>query len=262
MKTKILLTIVFILTLSVSYSQTDLEEYFAERPTTPGEEVKSDKENLPIKKESFVAKLKRYKDLGFKVAVVLSSGPITTKVQNPNSTSTFVKNIMLKGKVSSMKKDFEALTQSFTEKLNEAFDTDLFETVDMKKIPYQETKFGKVDDWAVTKYRMVITHYITVEYDYTISGTSKYNVDFTVDMSAPAVEYIHKKGKIKKQFPIRVGKLGFYKGKSLDSEKKFDVEIVEDLHKLVNPILGEELVSELQKIQDEKITGYIEKRKK
>ena len=145
MKNKTLLTMMLFLIFSVAYSQSD-PEYYTDRPTTAGPDVESSKENIPVKKETFSAKLKRYKDEGFKVAIILSSGSITTKPNNPNSTSTLMSQVVLKGNVPSMKDDFVPLVENFAAKMNEAFETDLFEIVDMKKIPYKETKFGKVDD--------------------------------------------------------------------------------------------------------------------
>jgi len=263
MKNKTLLTIMLFLIFSVAYSQSD-SEYFTDRPTTPGPDVESSKENIPVKKEIFSAKLQRYKDEGFKVAVILTSGPITTKPNDPNSTSTLMSQVILKGNVPTMKDDFAPLVESFVAKLNEAFDTDLFEIVDMKKIPYKETKFGNVDNWETTKYKMVITYNIDPQYDYSVAGvaTREYNAKFIVNLNAPAREFVNTKKGVKTKFPIRMGNMGFYTGKSLDSKTEFEVKTVQELHDLVNPTTGADLVVELQKLQDEKIIKYIDKLKK
>ena len=263
MKNKTLLTMMLFLIFSVAYSQSD-SEYFTDRPTTAGPDVESSKENIPVKKETFAAKLQRYKDNGFKVAVVLSSGSITTKPNNSNSTSSLTSQIILKGNVPLMKDDFVPLVENFAAKLNEAFDTDVFEIVDMKKIPYKETKFGKADNWETTKYKMVITYNIDPKYDYSAAGVPnpEYNAKFIVNLNAPAIEFVNTKKGVKTKFPIRMGNMGFYTGKSLDSKTEFEVKTTQELHDLVNPITGADLVVELQKIQDEKIIKYIGKLKK
>jgi len=263
MKNKILLTSMLFLIFSVAYSQSD-PEYFANRSTTAGPDIESSKENIPVKKETFAGKLQRYKDNGFKVAVVLSSGPIKTKPINPNSPSTLTRQLVLKGNIPSMKNDFTPLVENFVAKMNNTFETDLFEIVDMKKIPYKESKFGKIDNWEITKYKMVIVYNISPQYDYSVSGTStnEYTAKFIVHSSAPGHEYVNTKKGVKTKFPIRMGNMGFYTGKSLDSKSNLEVKTVQELHDLVNPITGADLVVELQKLQDEKIVKYINALKK
>ena len=80
MKTKLLLIAAMCCLFSVAYAQDDP---FAGRATTAGPDVASSKENVPVKKESFTAKLERYKSQGFKVAMVMSSGDVTTKPASP-----------------------------------------------------------------------------------------------------------------------------------------------------------------------------------
>lgn len=261
MKTKKLLALALCLVASVAFSQTDP---FEGRPTSAGADVASDKDNVPAKKETFTAKLERYKSEGFKVAVVLGSGPITTKPQpvQTGSSSSLITQITLKGNLPSMEDDFAPLLESFIATMNESFNTDIFEAVDMKTIPYKESKFGNVDDWATTKYKMVVGYSVSPVYDYT-AASGKYSAALSVNLHVVATEYINdpKKG-VKMKFPIRAGNLGFYKSESYKSDNDPGFKTIDELHKVVNPPMGADLLMELQKEQDSKIPKFLEKRKK
>jgi len=253
MKTKLLLTIMLSLSVLIAFAQTDR---FEGRPTTPGSDVESFKENLPVKKETFVAKLDRFKKEGFKVAVVLSSSEYTTKLQPPSSTTSMTTQLTLKGTLPSI--EAGNLLESFTAKMNETFGTDIFEAVDKTKIPYKESKWGKVDDWEVTKYRMVATLLISPVYDYNITS-SKYSGELQVSLSAPIVEYVNEKKGIKMKYPVRGGSLGFYKSAKYESDNNPNIENIEELQALVNPPSGDELVSKIKEEYEANIEKYIEK---
>ena len=260
MKTKNLLVFVLCLLVSAAFSQSDP---FEGRPTSAGPDVASDIDNVPAKKETFTSKLERYKSNGFKVAVILRSEPITTKPQpvQTGSTSSLITQITLKGDLPSMKDDFAPLLESFIAAMNESFNTDIFEAVDMKTIPYKESKFGNIDDWATTKYKMVIEYSVSPLYDYTLAG-GKYSAALSVNLHVIASEYINdpKKG-VKKKFPIRAGNLGAYKSESYNSDNDPGFKTIDELHKVVNPHMGADLVAELQKEQDAKMDDFIKKRK-
>lgn len=262
MKTKNLLTFAMCLMVSVSFSQTDPYEG---RSITAGVDVASPKDNVPVKKETFTAKLERYKKEGFKVAVILYSGKIATKAQ-VSGGAMGPQQIMLKGDMPSMENNFLPLVEGFTAKMNETFSTDIFEIVDLKKIPYRESKWGKVDNWEVTKYKMVLGYNITPLYDYTfmrgVDGTSKYSAELTVHLNATAGEYVNEKKGVKMKYIIRTGNLGHFESDSFVSETDPGIKTIEELHALVNPPMGADLLAELQKLQDKNMPEFIEKRKK
>jgi hypothetical protein len=258
MKTKNLLLFALCLMASFAFSQDDP---FAGRPTSAGPDVASDKDNIPVKKETFASKLERYKSEGFKVAVYLYSGEITTKAAAPSSTTSLVTQMTLKGKLPSMKNDFTPLVEGFIATMNETFSTDVFEIVDMSTIPYKEAKWGKVDDWGATKYKMVVTYSATPVYDYTLTS-GKYSAELTVNLNVIATEFVNEKKGVKMKYPIRAGNLGFYKSPGWESESDPGLKSIDELHTLVNPPMGADLLAELQKEQDEKMDKFIEKRKK
>lgn len=281
MKSKTLLTIALCFTTVFAFSQikglkqqikseasssaeanidTDRAQYFEGRPTSPGPDVESFKENIPAKKESFSDKLARFKTEGFKVAVVLYSGSVKTIPIPTSSTTTLTTQKSLEGSIPSMRSDFVEMAEKLTSALNSAFNTDVFELVDMTKIPYRKVNAGKVDDWEVTKYRLVMTYIIQPEYDYNFS-MNKYNGDFMVNMNLVGTEFVNEKKGVKMKYPLRSGNLGYFK-KAYSSEDDPGISTVAELNALVTPPSGEVLVAELQKQQDENLPKIIEKLKK
>lgn len=258
MKINKVFVLVLCLVASSAFSQTDP---FEGRPTSAGADVASDKDNVPVKKETFTAKLERYKSYGFKVAVVFYSGEIMTKAPNPSATTSASTQKTLKGSIPSLKNELTPLIEGFTATMNETFGTDIFEVVDMATIPYKALKFGNVDDWGPTKYKMVMSYSASPVYDYTFSG-GKYSAELTVNLNVVATEYVNDKKGVKMKFPIRAGNLGFYKSASYESETDPGLKSVEELHALVNPPMGADLLMELQKTQDSNMDKFIEKRKK
>ena len=241
------------------------EALFANRPESPGPDVENFKENLPVKKESFDAKIVRFKKEGFKVAVKLYSGDIITKAPAPAgsgpSSSSGMKQISLSGSVPSIEADLQALVEAYTAKMNESFGTDIFEIVDMSTIPFKEAKWGKVDDWEVTNYRMVVNLSITPVYDYS-SFSGKYSASLGVNLSAPIVEYVHEKKGVKMRYPVRAGALGNFKTEIYNSDSSLGVDSTEDLQAIIKAPMGAELVTKLREVYDSKIEDYIAKIKK
>jgi hypothetical protein len=246
------------LTAPVVFAQTDP---FAGRSTTAGADVSSSKDNVPAKKESFTAKLERYKNEGFKVAVVFYSSEIKTKVAPPSSTTSASKQIVLDGSLPSIKSNLMPLVESFTATMNETFNTDVFEMVDINSIPYKESKWGKVDDWGITKYKMVISYTGSPTYDYTNSG-GKYSASFVVNLNVVATEFVNEKKGVKMKYPIRSGNLGLYRSPNWESDTNPGFKSIEKLETLVNPPSGSDLLAELQSEQDAHMDEFIKKRKK
>ncbi len=282
MKTRNVLTLAFCLIAGMSFGQikglmttdaqknaaaaqeaakAEAEALFADRPTSPSADIASDKPNVPAKKEKFGSKLERYKSEGFKVAVVFNSGSVRTKEEAPSSTTSASSQLRLSGSLPSMKDDLAALAEEFVATMNETFNTDVFEIVDLKTIPYKESKFGKVDDWATTKYKMIVTYSAVPVYNYSLSG-GKYTASLEVNLSVVATEFVNEKKGVKMKYPIRSGNLGFYKSPQWESENEPGFKTIEELAAVVNAPTGADLLAELQKENDSKMDKFIEKRKK
>lgn len=258
MKTKLLLTLIL---CGFAYFVFAQDDPFAGRPTTPGAEVASDKENLPVKKETFTAKLERFKSEGFKVAVIIVTAPIKTKLPVSNATATTSRQLVLDGSLPSMASDLAPLARSFAEQMNKAFSTDIFEVVDLSTIPYREVSLGKVDDWGATIYKMIASYSITPTYDYNLYS-DKYTASLTVNLAMYMTEYVNEKKGIKMKYLVRGTSLGFYKSPSISSDNNPEYSNIDELHAAVNPPMGADLVTELQQLQDKKMAKFIEKRKK
>lgn len=259
MKTKLLLNLILCGFANFVLAQDDP---FAGRPTSPGADIASDKENIPLKKESFSDKLERYKSEGFKVAVVLYSGPITTKPKSTSSTTTsLTTQIQLEGSLPSMAKDFAPLVESFVDQMNTAFATDVFEVVNLAKIPFREVTYGKLNAWESTKYKMVVNYSATPEYDYSYFDGS-YTASLLINLHVIAREFVNGKKGIKIKYLIRAGNLGFYRSESYKSDNNPGISSIDELNTVVNPPSASDLLMKLQKAQDEKMAKFIEKRKK
>jgi len=294
MKTKFLLTIMLCYVLSASFAQnkglkdflmTDerkeaqakldaenaaldayLDKYYGGRPESPDPDVANFEDNIPVKKESFTDKMARYNKQGFKVGVVIKSGAIYTRqpstASGPSSGSGATRNIGLSGSGPSLdEKKTEAIVNKYVKTMNDAFSTDVFEVVDMKKIPVIGDGRIRQDNWVGTKYKTIVTFSISPEYDYTVSG-KEYNAIFRVSLDAPIMEYVNDKKRIKQKYIKYNGDLGHYNAARKTTKEPFGVKTTEELHVIINPPLGDELFENLDKIFDEKIEKYIEKLKK
>lgn len=240
--------------------------YYADRSETPGADVASDKQNIPVKKESFEALLARYKENGFEIAVQFTTGPVYTKAPSSsgNQSSMNLNNgdrqIVLSGSLPSMKNELAPLASSFAKKMNEEFNTDLFKVIDMKTMPYKETKYGKKDNWEATKYKMVVIYTVNLVYDYRIEG-KYWKADFNANMNVRGTDYQYDKKKGVKLKGVFNGSLGGF-NVSLEQEEAFGVKKVEELDAIVNPPKGEGLLQELEDAQAMKFEKFIEKLKK
>lgn len=239
--------ICFVLLTTVVFAQTD-------RPVKPGPDIASDKPNVPAKKETFMAKLERYKAEGFKVAVDLNApDSIFTKFGDATYADPKLGGVPINT-------DFSSLAESFAKAMNEEFETDVFEIVDDMKIPMKTGKMGfQTLDWASTKYKMVVTYSVSAEYDLDYF-MDKYKGLLRVTQMITGTEYVNEKGKVKMKYPIRGGNMGAHTSSTWESET--NVTNTAELHKLVDPAMGDELVSELAKRQSDAMPKLIAKVKK
>lgn len=281
MKTRLLLTMMFILVATIGYSQLKAlknsikkeggegaeylemrDEYFSGRPEVASADVESFKENHPAKKESLNDKMARFKSEGFKVAVVLAPRKsIKTAPPVPESNDAR-KNMMLEGSLPNLTDDeLKGYIENYTAKMNKQFSTDIFEAVDIKTIPFRQLKSKRVDDWEVTKYRMVVTIELTTLYYYTYVVEKKQPVDFnatlTASIRAPAYEYVSDKKGVKKEKVLRPAHLGGFVTETFEPETNNEITQVSELQSLINAPLGADLASKLKENLDAYFDEYI-----
>ena len=242
-------------------AKAEQEALFAERPTSPSADIASDKPNVPAKKEKMEAKIKRYESEGFKVAVVFYSSKIKTKAADPSGPTEGAKQKTLAGSLPSIKDQLKPLAESFVQIMNTEFDTDIFELVDLKNIPYREAKWGKVDDWASTKYKMYISYSATPEYNYP-KYNNEYQANLVVNLAVTGMEYVNEKKGVKMKPAARGGNLGYYQSAEWKSENDPEFKNIDELAAVVNPPMGADLLAELQKVQEPRMEKFIAKQKK
>jgi len=284
MKTKFLLTIIFILVATMGYSQFKAlmkaaggesaeylelrDEYFSGRPEVASAEVESFKENHPAKKETLNEKMKRFKSEGFQVAVILDIRKSIKTVPPMDDESKVTRhNMMLEGSLPNLTNDeLKGLIESYVDKMNEEFSTDIFEAVDIKTIPFRQLKNKRVDDWEVTKYRMVVTIQLTTEFYYTYEVEKKKPVDFhgflSAGIRAPAHEYVNEKKGVKKEKILRPAALGGFATETYKPEGNPKITQLAELQALINAPLGSDLGLKLKENFDAYSDKYIELIKK
>jgi len=134
-----------------------LELAYAGRTTTTSPEVASAKDNTPVKKETFAAKLARIKADGNKVGVVLDLKPVRSNPAERMMSSAMSTPVPVDG--SFMDESLVAIGPEFLKELNTALNTTDLELIDLQKIPYRDVTImgvpGRVDDWWATKYKIV-----------------------------------------------------------------------------------------------------------
>ena len=244
---KILTLFAVLLAVNV-FSQDDR---FKGRSTEVLPDVAQAKENTPVKKESFKDKLSRISADGNKVGVLLKTGPVYVKA-TPKPPKGFQKDAGVATAItkigSSVKGDLPAIEglEEFgpwmVSQLNETFGTDVYELVDISKIPYKEVKvfstMQKVDDWWSTKYKIVVNYSMDAYYEaYTeVKATTDdryFYGSFAFNSNLYILEYfIGKKGGTQK-YIVSGKQMGNYKSEKYQGDKDTEVGTIEELSGLV-----------------------------
>lgn len=156
------------------------KEMLASRPSAAAPEIASQKPNLPPKKEVLSAKVKRFESEGNKIAVVIESQK--TIVRNPT-------NSCLEGAKEIPFEDGEYLNR-ITAKLNELYQTTIFEAVALEKVPVKTVKSFMIDNWWDTKYKVVVSLNQTRAYGINKTGVVT-DVQYFINNVALVTEYIN-----------------------------------------------------------------------
>jgi hypothetical protein len=134
-----------------------------QRPAEVSPELASAKDNVPVKKETFAAKLARIKADGNKIGVAFTCKPLRA---NPGigggnaGSSTFGELLEVKGEID--EPSFLTLGNDLVQELNEALGTTDIELIDLTKIPVKEVSLlgqkGWIDNYWATKYKIVFVY--------------------------------------------------------------------------------------------------------
>lgn len=127
----------------------------ASRPAVPAVAIASKKANVPPKKETFTAKVKRYEAEGHKIAVTMEEQK-TKVTATIGASNVHPKNVGFEGDPEKELVDEEILNYTVNE-LNRVYGTTIFEAVPINQIPLVEVKSYKVDDWWSTCYKTLVS---------------------------------------------------------------------------------------------------------
>jgi|694.fasta_scaffold47737_2 hypothetical protein len=171
---------------------------FASRSTTVSAEMETAKDNLPVKKETFTAKMERIKNDGNKVGVFYylksvqgeakSSATSGPSMMQEASKSEFV---LIEGEYAD--ESLQSVGADFTAELNAALGRTDIDLLDMNKMPYRQTKFGPIDDFWATKYKVVFVLLVEPKIRASHEGSSgkkKFDATMTFVSSLSVLEYI------------------------------------------------------------------------
>lgn len=174
--------------------QAAMDKLYANRPSSVSPALASAKDNVPVKKETFDAKIKRIKSDGNKIGVRLILMPART-VQVESGTMQMAPTPQVEGEY--MDESLMAAGQQFVDELNQLFNTTDFELIDINTIPYREVKVlgntTRVDDWWATKYKVVFAYTLDPRLEpgnQNAGGKIQWTVTVNMLQSLVATEYI------------------------------------------------------------------------
>ncbi|HQQ95601.1 MAG TPA: hypothetical protein PLQ93_13685, partial [Bacteroidia bacterium] len=180
-----------------------IDAAYVNRPTKASGEIASAKDNLPVKKESFDAKMERIKTDGNKVGVLFIHGSAKTKTKpalnstgaGPSMSSGMGEDIYLDSEYKDT--SLQSLGSDFTAELNTALRRNDIELVDLGNIPYRKSRVMGVetlqDDWWTTKYKVLFVYTIDPllsVFQYTTAGNHKFEASLHFGSSVMVYEYI------------------------------------------------------------------------
>jgi len=244
-------------------TQAPKQDYYGGRVATVSAALASAKPEVKVKKQKFKARIDRVKADGNKVAVVVLCSNIGV---NPQSHTIF----------SNQKKQFVRGTYKPIEGINElglktvqdfnkGFDTDVFELVDIKDIPVKDNgKGGKMDDWWVTKYKVIITLKYTpyyIAYVQTTGDSANVKKEFKGQMFVKSMCFVEaaEDGEKKLKGAGKAPKIASYSTDPYMADPSTKVYIIQDLKALVNPASDDGIVNHLINGQDAYNAKFIKK---
>lgn len=240
------------------------QKIFGNRTETPSPENASARDNVPVKKETFAAKLNRIKADGNKVGVILYLEPV--RVNPPDATGNVVgANLTDYNKIEGeyLDESLAAAATEFVAELNQALGTSIIELIDINTIPYRQTKFGKLDDWWASKYKVVFAYSLDPRIrssNEEVGGKVKFTASLNMIQSLIVREYIGGPDATKQDIITQVLNMGsFVTPIYAQDDQITDVKTIYDktLEKLAVPILS--------KVREERADGVkklVEKRLK
>jgi hypothetical protein len=242
------------------------QDPFKGRTMTIDPSVASAKPELKVKREKFAARIKRIKADGNKVGVVVLCS--NTEV-NPKSHKIFSnqKAQFVRGSYKPIE-GIESIGITAVEEFNNGFGTDVFELVDMKKIPYKDNDKGeKEDNWWPTKYKLIIFYTYNpyyVAYVQTTGESPNEKAEFKGQMFVKSFVYMETplEGETKMKTVGKPPKSVAYFSEPYLGDASTKVYMIQELKALVNPLEDDKIMEHLLKYQSEENARFIKKNSK
>jgi len=239
-------------------------DVFAGRPATAPAAVASAKPEVAVKKESFVDRLNRIKADGNKVGVLVTS---TNLVINPGSFSEGISKAQVMGSYGPLE-GLDKLANTTVDQLNDGFGVDVFEAVDYSQIPVKEGKYGKVDDWWATKYKMIVLYELSPSYIayYKTINTETLERSFNAQMKVNSEMIVMgaediKPDKLKYVTPSPKS-WGYYRSEMHIASSDTDFNTIQELKSAINPPSDDEVIEAIIKSQKEYLDKFVKKKSK
>jgi hypothetical protein len=226
-----------------------LDEQFASRSTTPAAEYASAKDNLPVKKETFAAKMDRIKNDGNKIGVFLNVSPVKGK---PKPTGSAAGSLTMMNEATQSNEVFidgeyadESLLnlgQGITDELNAALGRTDIELININNVPYRQSKFGRLDDWWASKYKLVFIYDVSPKISASKeggSGKTMFEARLLLSPSLIVKEFIGPPNSDKQDVVAQSIMFGNFTGPALSQGEEIkDIKILYDklLEKLGTPL--------------------------
>ena len=237
---------------------------FEGRPAVAGAAVASVKPEVAVKKETFMDRLNRIKADGNKVGVLVTGKIITI---NPGSVSEGTTKAQVRGSYPTLE-GLDDLAKTTTEQLNAGFGVDVFEAVDYSQIPVKEGKYGKLDDWWSTKYKVIVIYEImpkyTAYYKTIDSGTLEREFQAKMHVHGEMIVMAAEDAKPEKlKYVTSSPKTwGYYNSEKYKASAETELNTIQELKAVINPPADDVIIEALIKSQKESLDKFIKKKSK
>ncbi len=250
----------------VAENEARKDAMFAGRSATPSPEFASAKDNVPEKKETFAAKMSRIKSDGNKIGVLLVLKPVM--VPKTEAAGGTMMNQALPSNAIAIEGEYldETLRASgaeFVAELNAALGTSAIELIDIKDVPYRDTKLGRIDDWWSSKFKVVFIYTVDPRLNPTheeIGGKNKFMVTLNMVTSLLVMEYIGGPGSTKQKIEAQVLNMGSFVTPSYAQDE--DMTNVEEIYRKTLEKLGTPIMEKMKTERADAVTKLVEKKLK
>ena len=235
----------------------EIDKVYGSRSTTVSPELASAKDNLPVKKEKFGAKISRIKSDGNRIGVLLSVLP--ARAEPPLEGSTISQNLPIDGEY--LDESLRDAGQQVVDELNQVYNTTVFELIDLNKIPYRVVKVlgqeSRIDDWWATKYKVVFTYSIEPRLQLRSGLKEKYSASLYMIQSLIATEFIGPATSLKRDILTQVLNFGSFNVPAIEQQEE-----IKDAKEIYQKAVSSLNAPMLDKIKTERADGITKVAKK